>query len=269
MDESAVPNANGTVAGLLHNIISHELGRQPGSVRVLDFGCGAGEAVQTFLALGYDAYGCDIGADWPGAPGEWERGLPGKMWKENARARLIPITASPYRLPFPSGTFDVVVSNSVFEHAQNKQEAFAEIARVLKAGGLGIHFIPAKWRFIEPHIYVPLVSWMWPNVPDWWLSLWALLGVRNEFQQDMHWHDVSLNNRAYCREGLHYWRLHKYRSLFRKTFGDYVSFEDQRLRLGRGKIARLSSILHLGWIAGPIRAVFVEACIGHHNSRYE
>ena len=33
---------------------------QPWSVKVLDFGCGSGTLVHCFLALGFDAYGCDI-----------------------------------------------------------------------------------------------------------------------------------------------------------------------------------------------------------------
>jgi SAM-dependent methyltransferase len=255
-----------TSHNLFHDIISHELGREPASVKILDFGCGAGGMVKELLALGYDTYGCDIGADWPDTPGEWERGLPGKMWEGEIRERLAPITASPYSLPYPDRTFDVVVSTEVFEHVQNKEEAFAEIARVLKVGGLGIHIFPSKWAVIEPHIYVPFASWMWPNVPDWWLSIWALLGVRNEYQNGMHWRGVVAKNRDYCREGLHYWRLLQYQSLFRNTFGDIVSFDRLRLRFGRGRVARLTRALRLGWIICPMRAMFSQTCIGHHNA---
>jgi SAM-dependent methyltransferase len=91
---SYVPN---TSRNVFHGIVSHELGRGTSSVRILDFGCGAGGLVKELLALGYDAYGCDLGADWPDTPGEWERGLPGKMWEDEIRERLAPIIASPYR----------------------------------------------------------------------------------------------------------------------------------------------------------------------------
>jgi SAM-dependent methyltransferase len=255
-----------TSHNLFHEIISHELGRGTAAVRVLDFGCGAGGLVKELLALGYDAYGCDLGADWPDTPGEWERGLLGKMWEGEIRGRLAPIIASPYRLPYPNRTFDVVVSCQVFEHVQNKKEAFTEIARVLKVGGLGIHVIPSKLRVIEGHIYVPFASWMWPNVPDWWLSIWALLGVRNEYQKGMHWREVVAVNRDFCREGVHYWRLFQYRSLFPNTFGDIVNFDRLRLHFGRGRVARLTRALRPGWIICPTRAMFSEACIGHHNA---
>jgi 2-polyprenyl-3-methyl-5-hydroxy-6-metoxy-1,4-benzoquinol methylase len=37
------------------------------SLKVLDFGCGAGNLVAALVRLGHDAYGCDIGGDWRGS----------------------------------------------------------------------------------------------------------------------------------------------------------------------------------------------------------
>src|SRR5580700_7849568 len=99
---------------LFHEIVRHELRRDPSSVRILDFGCGAGGVVREFLFLGYDAYGCDIGSDWPDDSGAWQRGLPAAEWNASGEARLKPIAARPYRLPFETGSFDVVVSTQVF-----------------------------------------------------------------------------------------------------------------------------------------------------------
>jgi SAM-dependent methyltransferase len=66
-----------------------------GRVRVLDFGCGAGELVGHLLALGYDAHGCDIvlASDAPGIAAAPQR------FKQIARA--------PYRLPYDDASFDV------------------------------------------------------------------------------------------------------------------------------------------------------------------
>jgi hypothetical protein len=48
------------------------------------------------------------------------------------------------------------MSGQVFEHVKEQAQAFHEIFRVLKPGGVNINVIPAKWKFIEPQIYVPL-----------------------------------------------------------------------------------------------------------------
>jgi SAM-dependent methyltransferase len=39
-----------------------------------------------------------------------------------------------YRIPFADNTFDIIVSDQVFEHVQNWSEALTEIKRVLKPG---------------------------------------------------------------------------------------------------------------------------------------
>jgi len=54
-------------------------------------------------------------------------------WQQKSHAtveRLATISLTPYRLPYESDTLDVVVSTSVLEHAQNKEELFLEIHRV-------------------------------------------------------------------------------------------------------------------------------------------
>lgn len=43
--------------------------------------------------------------------------------------------ASAERLPFPVGSFDVVISNGVFNLIPDKEKAFREVFRVLKASG--------------------------------------------------------------------------------------------------------------------------------------
>ena len=248
-----------------HEVIARELRASPAAIKVLDFGCGAGETVEELVRLGYDAYGCDVGEGWPEAPGEWQLGLPDKEWKSGIRKRLGTISHSPYRLPYPDRMFDAVVSTQVFEHAQNKQEAFSEISRILKIDGFGVHLMPAKWRLIEPHIFVPFASWMWPHIPYWWLRLWAFLGIRNRLQRGMDWRKVATVNRDYCRHGLHYWRLSQFRTLFRATFGDFLNLERARLDAGRGRLAPLARKLRLGWIVSPLVTLFRENCIGHHN----
>ena len=139
----------------------------PGKAKVLDFGCGLGALVDGLCALGVDAYGCDVDPYW-----------------EGDKPRLKPIERSNHRIPYDDNSFDLVYSTSVLEHAQNTRECFYEIRRVLKPGGVSFHVYPGKWYLpVEPHMYVPLVNVMWPKQPRWWLAFWAIIGVRNEFQQ--------------------------------------------------------------------------------------
>ena len=187
-----------------------ELGgfNHPSRTRVLDFGCGTGQLLHGLLQRGFDAFGCDIAA-------YWSTGQP------MAPERFSTISLTPYRLPFGEGTFDVVVSTSVLEHAQNKAECFQEIHRVLRPGGYSMHLYPGKWYLpYEPHIFVPLVNYLWPKCPKWWLGLWALLGVRNEFQRHLSWKAVLESNHRYCREELSYWPTRRYRRLSLKVFGN-------------------------------------------------
>lgn len=180
----------------------------PALAKVMDFGCGKGKLVHALHRRGFDAYGCDIKNYWS------EEYLP-----VSEKLKTIPL--SPYRLPFDNNTFDVVVSTSVLEHAQNTEECFREIHRVLKPGGYAMHHYPGKWYLpYEPHIYVPLVNYFWPRCSKGWLRLWALLGVRNEYQQDQSWQTVVAANHKYCQEGLSYLSTRQYKELSLKVFGN-------------------------------------------------
>ena len=59
------------------------------------------------------------------------------------------------RLPFPDGSFDLVVNNQVMEHVADLDAALAEIRRVLRAGGLALSIFPARDVWREGHIGIP------------------------------------------------------------------------------------------------------------------
>lgn len=132
--------------------------------KLLDFGCGAGERVTELRRRGYDAVGCDV------------------VLREDATDSLKRIATDPYRLPYEDHAFDVVYSITVFEHVMDYDAALAEIRRVLKPGGISVHVFPSRWKPIETHAYVPFASSIQSRR---WLYLWALAGIRNEFQHDL------------------------------------------------------------------------------------
>lgn len=176
----------------------------PGKAKVLDFGCGRGALVDGLCALGVDAHGCDVDPYW-----------------EGDKPRLKPIERSNYRIPYDDNSFDLVYSTSVLEHAQNTRECFYEIRRVLKPGGVSFHVYPGKWYLpVEPHIYVPLVNVMWPKQPRWWLAFWAIIGVRNEFQRNLDWRQVTEANWRFCETGLCYPPRAFFRDLSMEVFGN-------------------------------------------------
>lgn len=171
---------------------------------VLDFGCGQGDLVRSLQDLGVRAQGCDFEANL------------------GAAEYLRPISEDPYRLPFPNDSFAFVISTSVFEHAQDAETCMGEIHRVLRPGGTAVHAFPGKWYLpVEPHIYVPLVNWFWPRVVRPWLALWAMAGIRNEYQQGLSWREVMRLNETYVREGLSYRSSRDYGRLSDRLFGNH------------------------------------------------
>lgn len=197
-------SVNSPTVSFFRDAIRDIAGLDPSHAIVLDFGCGRGALVDGLLRLGINAYGCDVDPYW-----------------EGEQPRLKPIQRAPYRIPFDDASIDVVISTSVLEHAQNSRELFLEIKRVLKPGGYSMHMYPGKWYLpTEPHIFVPLVSWLWPRQPRWWLSLWAMLGVRNAFQEGKDWRTVSALNEQFCAKGLCYYTKTFYRNLSMDVFGN-------------------------------------------------
>jgi len=57
-------------------------------------------------------------------------------------------------LPFPDQTFDAVFSSNVLEHVSDPAPLHAEMRRVLRPGGRGVHVMPSSsWRFFSSLTY--------------------------------------------------------------------------------------------------------------------
>lgn len=66
-------------------------------------------------------------------------------------------------LPFPSGSFDVVLTNHVIEHVGSRDaqlQHLREVHRVMKPRGLGYLAVPNRWMLVEPHFRLPFLSWL-------------------------------------------------------------------------------------------------------------
>jgi len=123
--------------------------------RVLDVGCGVGMYTHAFLRETPHVFGVEI---------EGERA-------REANQRAAGVVQSPgERLPFASGTFDLLFSHEVLEHVDDDRACAKEMVRVTRPGGRVVVFAPNRLYFFETHgVYwrgryhfgnVPLVNWL-------------------------------------------------------------------------------------------------------------
>jgi SAM-dependent methyltransferase len=106
------------------------------SVRMLDAGCGDGinlvglRRILFGLRRPFDLFAIDMSA------------LRVERARAADRANGRVVCGSVTALPFESATFDVVLCNHVIEHVSHPEAVAAEIARVLRPGGLCIVGVP-------------------------------------------------------------------------------------------------------------------------------
>lgn len=65
-------------------------------------------------------------------------------------------------LPFDDARFDIVITNHVLEHVGERPDQLhhlEEVKRVLRHDGAAYVAVPNRWRVIEPHFNLPLLSW--------------------------------------------------------------------------------------------------------------
>lgn len=90
---------------------------------LLDVGCGAGLVAKVLAEKGFKVHGVDFSSEAIKAA---KKQNPGIIFNRS----------SIYKMPFSDGTFDVVICLGVFQTVVNQEEALAEMARILKKGGI-------------------------------------------------------------------------------------------------------------------------------------
>jgi len=217
----------------------------PKDARILDFGCGAGGTVYALLDRGYtQVYGYDI-QDYLKLrePGDRE-----KRFRIGARQEL--------RLPFDDATFDLIISDQVFEHVMDQVAIWKELHRVTRPGGQGLHNIPACYMPIEGHMFVPLGSMLGHR---WWYKLWAVLGIRNGYQKGLSADETADRNALYFVERLRYVPTSCYRILWKTVGFDYRFLTQEYFDGHRRGVLRVAGRLNravpiLGWLYRLLQA---------------
>ena len=106
--------------------IREAAGDQP--IKMLDVGCGTGvfaSKVRSSLPR-VEVCGVDLVSDM------LAKGQP--RWRVH-RGHVLPVQGDSERLPFASGSFDIVTCANSFHHYPRQDRAVAEMARVLRPGG--------------------------------------------------------------------------------------------------------------------------------------
>jgi SAM-dependent methyltransferase len=118
----------------LEMILSAAGSRSRGTV--LENGCGVGMYVEHLSKSGGNVFGLEY---------DFERAA--EAAERNPRI----INAAGESLPYPAGTFDLILSHEVLEHVADDKSAVGEIVRVLKPGGRAVIFVPNRGYPFETH----------------------------------------------------------------------------------------------------------------------
>jgi SAM-dependent methyltransferase len=103
---------------------------------ILENGCGVGMYVEKLAGFRSRVIGLEY---------DFERAAQAKV-----RSMEI-LNAAGEFIPFPSGTFDLILSHEVIEHVQDDRAAVSEMLRVLKPGGRAVIFCPNRGYPFETH----------------------------------------------------------------------------------------------------------------------
>jgi len=128
--------------------------------RVLDLGCGGGRHAYEAYRRGADVIACDTSTSELATVATMTAAMR-TAGEVTGPAQARPVAGDARALPFGSDVFDRVVAAEVLEHIPDDQRALAEIARVLRPGGLLAVTVPAWlpericWRLSDEYHNVP------------------------------------------------------------------------------------------------------------------
>lgn len=144
---------------------------KPAKGDLLDVGCGKGDMVQLATERGWRSQGIEFFGHGSGTNIRsvlTERGLLGANVSEYDGVTF----------PFANESFDIVLSNQVFEHVPDLDRILSEVSRVLRPGGALICTFPYQDAIREGHSNVLFAHWFPKSrFRVAWLFLFRCFGV--------------------------------------------------------------------------------------------
>jgi ubiquinone/menaquinone biosynthesis C-methylase UbiE len=139
VDEILVRESFESPTAIENRYIVEQFGNLKGK-KILDLGCGAGEATTYFSLLGAEVIGIDISSEFLRVA---------RACAQQHNTSFCTAQSDAGKLPFKEDVFDHVFGNGVLHHVDLIQ-AQKEIYRVLKPGGIA--------AFVEPLPYNPVIN---------------------------------------------------------------------------------------------------------------
>lgn len=112
--------------------------------RLLDLGCGAGRHTFEALRRGADVVALDQNTDDLRGVEEMVTAL-AEAGDIKPPSGPVTLEGDALALPFDDGSFDRVLAAEILEHIPDDRAAIAEIARVVRPGGLVAVSVPRRW----------------------------------------------------------------------------------------------------------------------------
>lgn len=210
---------------------------RPVKGNLLDVGCGKGDMVQLAAQHGWESQGVEFFGHGSGTNIKsvlTERGLLGINIHEYDGVTF----------PFPDESFDIVLSNQVFEHVPDLDRILSEVSRVLRPGGALICTFPYQDAIREGHSNVLFAHWFPKSrARVVWLFLFRCIGVGRLKGKRTRMQWASFFN-DWLAENTFYLSGKEIETKFQSNFESVVHREDEYLAFrladtGRFMMARL------------------------------
>jgi ubiquinone/menaquinone biosynthesis C-methylase UbiE len=135
--------------------------------------------------------------------------------------RLPVSNAAGEQLPLPSRAFDAVVCWDVIEHVRDPERVLAEIARVLRPGGVALLTVINRRAWVDPHYHIRGLNYLPRPLAE------AIIAWRGRGKQGAAFRDMQRLSE------MHYYHYRDFTALARRAGFRLRDLREERLREGR------------------------------------